>query len=53
MGSPKALLEFRGQTFLDRLVDVFSGFCGQVVVVVGFDAERIRAGLKNPGRTIA
>ena len=52
MGSPKALLEFRGQTFLDRLVDVFSGFCDQVVVVVGFDAGRVRAGVKNPGRVL-
>ena len=43
MGSPKALLPFRGETFLDRLIGVFSGFCAPIVVVVGADATRIRS----------
>jgi molybdenum cofactor cytidylyltransferase len=47
MGSPKALLEFRGETFLDRLIAVFSGFCSPLVVVVGCDAARIRSRVKH------
>jgi len=52
MGSPKALLELRGETFLDRLVDLFAGFCAPVVVVLGCDAERIRSGVKQPERAL-
>jgi molybdenum cofactor cytidylyltransferase len=52
MGSPKALLELRGETFLDRLIDVFAGFCAPLVVVVGCDAERIRSGVKQPERAV-
>jgi len=52
MGSPKALLELRGETFLDRLVDLFAGFCAPVVVVLGCDAERIRSGVKQPERAV-
>src|SRR6266568_9539554 len=50
MGSPKALLEFRGETFLDRLIDTFSEFCSPVVVVLGCEAERIRRGVRRPER---
>jgi len=42
MGSPKALLEFRGETFLGRLIRVFSGCCDPVIVVAGIHAEPIR-----------
>jgi CTP:molybdopterin cytidylyltransferase MocA len=52
MGSPKALLELRGETFLDRLVDLFAGFCAPVVVVLGCDAGRIRSGVKQPERAL-
>jgi molybdenum cofactor cytidylyltransferase len=52
MGSPKALLEFRGETFLDRLTGVFSQFCAPVVVVVGARADEIRSGAKHPERAI-
>lgn len=45
MGFPKALLEFRGETFLDRLVRLFSAYCSPVVAVLGAEAARIRAGL--------
>ena len=44
MGRPKALLEFRGESFLDRLIGLFQTCCDQVVVVLGYDAESIRAG---------
>jgi molybdenum cofactor cytidylyltransferase len=46
MGSPKALLAYRGQTFLDRQIELFQP-CDRTVVVLGYDAERIRAGVRN------
>lgn len=42
MGSPKALLEYRGETFVNRLVRVLSSACDPVIVVLGFHAEAIR-----------
>ncbi len=42
MGRPKALLEYRGETFAGRLVRVLSKFCDPVVVVVGDHAPAIR-----------
>ena len=52
MGSPKALLELRGETFLDRLIDLFAEFCAPVVVVLGCESERIRSGVKRPERVV-
>jgi molybdenum cofactor cytidylyltransferase len=52
MGSPKALLDFRGETFLDRLIRVFSEVCSPVVVVVGSDADKIRSGARLANRAI-
>src|SRR5260370_19843240 len=52
MGSPKALLEFRGETFLDRLIDLFAAFCAPVVVVLGCESERIRSAVKRPERAV-
>jgi len=42
MGSPKALLEYRGETFADRLIRVFSTACDPVIMVLGHHAETIR-----------
>jgi molybdenum cofactor cytidylyltransferase len=50
MGSPKALLEFRGETFLDRLIRCFTVQCVPVVVVLGHEPELIRAGVRSPGK---
>ena len=47
MGSPKALLEFDGETFLDRLILTLGGACYTVIVVLGCEAQRIRAGLRR------
>ncbi|HVX65036.1 MAG TPA: nucleotidyltransferase family protein [Bryobacteraceae bacterium] len=46
MGTPKALLEAPGssETFLDRLIRVFRAQCAPVIVVLGHEADRIRAG---------
>jgi CTP:molybdopterin cytidylyltransferase MocA len=41
MGSPKALLPYRGSTFLGTLVTAFSEFCSPVIVVLGAGAEEI------------
>ena len=44
MGSPKALLRYREETFLDRLAGLFGARCSPVIVVLGAEAERIRVG---------
>jgi molybdenum cofactor cytidylyltransferase len=43
MGSPKALLQYSGETFLDRLIGLFTPRCSPVIVVLGAAADRIRA----------
>lgn len=50
MGSPKALLEYRGETFIQRLVRVLSPVCSRVVVVLGYHAAEIRPGI--PGSAV-
>lgn len=45
MGRDKALLEYRGQTFLNRLVHLMLPRVDRVVVVLGHHAERIGATL--------
>jgi molybdenum cofactor cytidylyltransferase len=42
MGSPKALLEYRGESFLGRLTRVLGEVAKPVVVVLGYHAEMIR-----------
>jgi molybdenum cofactor cytidylyltransferase len=46
MGSPKALLDYRGETFLDRLIRVFSHICDPVIVVLGYHATAIQSGIR-------
>jgi CTP:molybdopterin cytidylyltransferase MocA len=46
MGTAKALLAAPGgETFLDRLIGVLGLSCSPVIVVLGHEAERIRAGV--------
>jgi molybdenum cofactor cytidylyltransferase len=52
MGSPKALLEFQGETFLDRLIGLFSRRCSPVIAVLGAYHETVRAGLCRAGQAI-
>ena len=47
MGSPKALLEYRGETFLNRLIRVMGEVCDPVIVVLGYHAESIRAQVRG------
>jgi molybdenum cofactor cytidylyltransferase len=52
MGQPKALLEYRGETFLNRLIRIFSAQCEQVIVVLGYDAESIRSSVTVPAQVV-
>jgi molybdenum cofactor cytidylyltransferase len=45
MGTPKALLAYEGETFLDRLIRIFGRVCSEVIVVLGRDAKTVQAGL--------
>jgi molybdenum cofactor cytidylyltransferase len=47
MGTPKALLQFRNETFLDGLIGLFSAVCDPIVVVVGRHADPIRSGIQR------
>jgi molybdenum cofactor cytidylyltransferase len=51
MGTPKALLSFQNETFLDRLIRVLSAACDPIVVVVGRHAHQIRSGIQR-GREV-
>jgi molybdenum cofactor cytidylyltransferase len=42
MGAPKALLEYRGESFVGRLARVLGTVCKPVIVVLGYHAEVIR-----------
>ena len=42
MGRPKALLDYRGETFLGRLIRVLGTSCDPVIVVLGYHADLIR-----------
>lgn len=50
MGSPKALLPYRGETFLSRLVRVMGLVCDPVVVVLGHHAERLHREVPKAAR---
>jgi len=52
MGSPKALLQFQGETFLDRLIRIFSDIADPVIVVVGHHADAIRSGAQRSSEAI-
>jgi len=48
MGSPKALLPYRDESFLDTLIARFAAHCSPVIVVLGAGADAIRAAVKRP-----
>jgi molybdenum cofactor cytidylyltransferase len=51
MGTPKALLRFQNETFLDRLIGLFSAVCDPIIVVLGEHADKIRSGIQR-GRDV-
>jgi molybdenum cofactor cytidylyltransferase len=52
MGTPKALLGYRGETFLDRLIRVLGAVCDPVIVVLGFHGDEIRAAAHGSTRFV-
>ena len=52
MGSPKALLLYGGQTFLDRLVGLLAERCYPVIVVLGAGAAEIEARASRRARFV-
>jgi molybdenum cofactor cytidylyltransferase len=47
MGRPKALLDYRGETFAGRLIRVLSGACDPVIVALGHQEAVIRPHLNG------
>lgn len=47
MGRAKPLLEWNGETFLDRLITLFSGICDPVIAVLGYGASEVQAGIRR------
>ena len=47
MGTPKALLRFQDETFLDRLIRLFSAVASPVIVALGHQSGQIRAGIQR------
>ena len=47
MGRPKPLVEFQGETFLDRLISLLEPHCDPVLVVVGESAEAVASGIRR------
>jgi molybdenum cofactor cytidylyltransferase len=52
MGSPKALLDYRGEAFVNRLIRIFSCCCDPVIVVAGVHAELIRGRMDRRARLV-
>jgi molybdenum cofactor cytidylyltransferase len=52
MGTPKALLRFQNETFLDRLIRLFSGVVNPVIVVLGHQSDQIRSGIERAAEAI-
>ena len=52
MGFPKALLDYRGATFLDTLIGLFAQRCSPVIVTLGAAAEEIRARAARPAEFV-
>jgi CTP:molybdopterin cytidylyltransferase MocA len=52
MGSPKALLDYHGATFLDTLLGLLAGRCSPVIVTLGASAEEVRARTARPAHFV-
>jgi molybdenum cofactor cytidylyltransferase len=50
MGYPKPLLEIEGETFVARIVRLMLPVVGQLTVVVGAHADRVRSAIPNDAR---
>ncbi len=52
MGTPKALLDLHGETFVARLTRVMGANCGSITVVLGNHADQIRPLVPNRARVV-
>jgi molybdenum cofactor cytidylyltransferase len=52
MGTAKALLDYRGETFLNRLIRVLDTVCDPVIVALGYHADEIRAAAQGNARFV-
>ena len=52
MGTPKALLDYRGETFVGRLVRVLQTKCHPVIVVLGYQADAILPKVPHAARIV-
>ena len=52
MGTPKPLLDYRGETFLNRLIRVLGTVCDPVIAVLGYHADEIQRGAIGPARFV-
>ena len=52
MGTPKALLDYRGETFVGRLVRVLGTSCKPVIVVLGYHADVMRQQVPATARIV-
>lgn len=52
MGRPKALLEYQGETFLDRQIAAFRSVGARVLCVLGHDAQLVCASLRRSGEAV-
>jgi molybdenum cofactor cytidylyltransferase len=52
MGTPKALLDYRGETFVGRLVRVLQTKCSPVIVVLGYQADAIRPSVPGAAQIV-
>jgi molybdenum cofactor cytidylyltransferase len=52
MGTPKALLDYQGETFVGRLVRVLGTSCKPVIVVLGYHADVLRKQIPPAARIV-
>ncbi|MGQ9918724.1 MAG: nucleotidyltransferase family protein [Bryobacteraceae bacterium] len=52
MGRPKALLEYEGETFLDRQIRLYAGLGARVICVLGQDAGQVAAALQRAAEAV-
>jgi molybdenum cofactor cytidylyltransferase len=52
MGTPKALLDLHGETFIARLARIMGASCDSVTVVLGNHVEKIRPHVPNRARVV-
>lgn len=52
MGRPKALLEYEGETFLDRQIRLYAGMGARVICVLGRDSGQVAAALQRAAEAV-